>query len=67
MQAALRNLPEGEVTAIGRDGKLTGNDLRLSHPVNVKKIGSLLDPADAKRALVEAYEYFHNNGKLALD
>lgn len=30
MQQALRNLPEGEVTAIGKSGRMTGKDIRLS-------------------------------------
>lgn len=67
MQEALRNLPEGEITAIGRNGRMTGNDIRLSHPVNVIKSGNLLDPADVVRALREAYKFFVDNGKIDLD
>jgi hypothetical protein len=64
MQQALRNLPEGEITAVGRDGKMTGNDIRLSHRVNVLKNGSLLDANDVVRALREAHKYFVDNGKI---
>jgi hypothetical protein len=64
MQQALRNIPDGEITAIGRDGRMTGNDIRLSHKANVLKIGSLLDPKDAMRALREAHKYFVDNGKI---
>lgn len=64
MQEALRNLPEGEITARGPGGRMTGNDIRLSHRVNVLKIGSLLDPEDVVRALREAYQHFLDNGKI---
>jgi hypothetical protein len=64
MQEALRNLPEGEITAIGRNGRMTGNDIRLSHPANVLKSGNLLDPTDVVRALREAYQFFVDNGKI---
>lgn len=64
MQQALRNLPDGEITAIGKSGKLIGNDIRLTHPVSVLRQGSLLDPEDVKRALNQAYTYFVENGKI---
>jgi hypothetical protein len=64
MQHALRNLPDGEITAIGRNGKRIGNDIRLSYPAHIKKIGSILDPSDVHRALLEAYNYFASNGKI---
>jgi hypothetical protein len=64
MQQALRNLPEGEITAKGPGGKMTGNDIRLSHPASVLKNGSLLDPKDVIRALREAHQYFVDNGKI---
>lgn len=64
MQQALRNLPEGEVTAIGKTGRITGNDIRLSYPVRVLSNGSLLDPEDVRRKLRSAYEYFVENGKI---
>jgi hypothetical protein len=49
MQNALRNLPEGEITAVGRNGKQTGKDIRLSCPASIVKIGALLDPDDVLR------------------
>ncbi len=64
MQQALRNLPEGEVTAFGKGGKMQGKDLRLSYPCNVLVNGNLLDVNDMKRAMLEAYKYFVNNGKI---
>jgi hypothetical protein len=67
MQEALRNLPEGEITAIGRDGKMTDKDIRLSHPANVIKVGNLLESKDVIRALREAHKYFVDNGKLDVE
>ena len=64
MQRALRNLPVGEITAVGRDGRLTGNDLRLMHPASILLNGSLLDPEDVSRALRGAYTHFVENGKI---
>lgn len=64
MQHALRNLPEGEITAIGRNGRQTGNDIRLSHSASVLRIGNLLEPEDVVRALREAYQLFVDNGKI---
>jgi hypothetical protein len=64
MQHAFRNLPEGEITAIGPNGRQTGKDIRLSHSASILKIGSLLDPEDAVRALREAHKFFIDNGKI---
>jgi hypothetical protein len=64
MMEALRNLPEGEVTAKGPGGRMTGNDIRLSHKASVLKNGSLLDPDDVIRALLEAHKHFKDNGKI---
>lgn len=64
MQQALRNLPDGDITAIGRHGRLTGKDIRLSYPVRILTTGSLLDPTDARAKLRMAYDYFVENGKI---
>jgi hypothetical protein len=64
MQHAFRNLPEGEITAIGRNGRQTGKDIRLSHAASILKSGSLLDPEDVIRALREAHQFFSGNGKI---
>lgn len=64
MQQALRNLPEGEITAVGKHGRLTGQDIRLSYPARITKDGSLLNLEDTRRALREAYTYFVENGKI---
>jgi hypothetical protein len=64
MQRALRNLPEGEITAKGRDGRVTGNDIRLSYPATIAKNGSLLRHEDVLRAFEEAYQHFRLSGQI---
>lgn len=64
MQQALRNLPEGEITAIGKHGTMTGKDIRLSFPVSVLFNGSLLELDDVRKKLKSAYTYFVENGKI---
>lgn len=64
MQQALRNLPQGDIIARGKTGKLTGQDIRLSYPVAVKLKGSLIDSEDAREKLSSAYTYFVENGKI---
>jgi hypothetical protein len=64
MRVALRNLPEGEIAAVGRHGRQTGDDIRLSYPVSILKHGNLLDPEDVIRGMHRAYEYFVENGKI---
>jgi hypothetical protein len=64
MQQMLRNLPEGEIKAIGKHGPITGTDVRLSYPARILQNGSLLNPNDAIPALREAYTYFIENGKI---
>ena len=64
MQQLLRNLPEGEIRAIGKHGRLTGKDIRLSYPVRVLSDGSLLNPIDVRSKLRSAYDYFVENGKI---
>jgi len=67
MQEALRHLPDGEITAIGRHGRSTGKDIRLQYNASVLRSNSLLDPQDTLRALREAYQYFRTNGRLFSD
>lgn len=64
MQRALRNLPDGDIRAVSKNGRQSGRDVRLSYSARVAKIGSLLDPVDVERALREAYDSFVNNGKI---
>ncbi len=64
MQQALRNLPEGEITAFGKGGKMRGNDLRLSYPSKILVDGNLPNIEDTRRAMLDAYFYFVNHGKI---
>ncbi|KPQ13850.1 MAG: hypothetical protein HLUCCO18_16595 [Rhodobacteraceae bacterium HLUCCO18] len=64
MQQALRHLPDGEITAVGKLGRQSGKDIRLSYPVRVLSNGSLLDPDDVRSKLRSAYDYFVDNGKI---
>nr|WP_321512612.1 hypothetical protein [uncultured Hyphomonas sp.] len=64
MQRALRNLPEGDITAKGRFGKQSGKDIRLSYPARVLTKNSLPDIEDVRAKMWDAYEYFVKNGKI---
>ena len=64
MTKALRNLPESDVVAHGRNGKLSGGDLFLSYAASVKLIDSLLDPDDILRSFKEAFKSFVDNGRI---
>ncbi|MFL9503009.1 hypothetical protein ACJMQP_23370 [Rhodopseudomonas palustris] len=62
-----RNLPDGEVTAFGRDGKQIGDDLRLSLPMPfelLREHGALLDLEDARTQLMRVYQRFIEDGKI---
>lgn len=71
MEVGLRNLPDSQIQVrakgqnIGADGSS-----RLHHVAHVDYLkvadrsGTLLDPVDVQRAMVEAYSLFLNNGKI---
>lgn len=62
-----RNLPDGEVTAFGKDGKQIGDDLRLSMPMPFELLrvhGALLDLDDARTQLLRVYQRFIEDGKI---
>jgi hypothetical protein len=75
LQTGLRNLPDSQLqvkakgTQVGMDGTV-----RLHHNASIRLIksvdgdsqivGSLLDPADVLRAMIEAYSTFVANGKI---
>lgn len=64
---AARNLPDGEVRAIGRDGKQVGNDLRLSASMPFKPVrerSSLLELDSTREALLRTYQRFVEDGKI---
>lgn len=76
LERGLRNLPDGQLQVKAK-GLKKGADgsVRLHHPASVmllkvrdgnnQVIGSLLDPADVRRAMFEAYTVLSNNGKIA--
>jgi hypothetical protein len=64
MQQALRNLPDGDITAIGKNGRMSRGDIRLSFNVSIIRNESLLLPSDVRRAMVDTYNYFVSNGKI---
>lgn len=64
MSSLLRNLPEEEVVAFGKDGRIKGNSITLKYNANAQFTGSLLDITDAQRCLNEAYENFVSNGRI---
>ena len=64
-----RNLPDGEVRAIGRDGKQVGNDLRLSAPMPFKLVrdrSSLIELDNARQQMLRAFQRFVEDGKIEL-
>ncbi|MFH5926147.1 hypothetical protein [Roseomonas xinghualingensis] len=64
---AARNLPDGEVRAIGRDGKQIGSDLRLSTPMPFEMVrarGSLIKLDSAKAQLQRVYQRFVEDKKI---
>lgn len=75
LETGLRNIPDSQlqVTAKGARRAADGT-IRLHHPANIcliraqhgdtQLIGTLLDPTDVLRAMVEAYTNFVGNGKI---
>lgn len=75
LETGLRNLPDGQLEVVAKGKKIAADgSVRLHYNASVKLIksqvgdsqiiGSLLDPADVQRALVEAYDNFVDNGKI---
>jgi hypothetical protein len=60
----LRNVDEDEFILRDKDGNQVGRMIELKHPVLVESEGNLLIPADVRLALIEAYEFFANNGYI---
>ncbi|HEY4250652.1 MAG TPA: hypothetical protein VGM87_05615 [Roseomonas sp.] len=64
---AARNLPDGEVRAIGKQGRQVGNDLRLSAPMPFKPVrprSSLLQLDDAREKMLRVYHRFVEDSKI---
>ncbi len=75
LETGLRNLPDSQLQVTARGARRAADGtIRLHHPANVRLIkaqhgdtqliGTLLDPADVLRAMVEAYTNFVGNGKI---
>lgn len=65
--SAARDLPEGQVRAIGKDGKVTGNDLRLQSSMPFDRLrpnGTLLDLENTRSQLLKVYHRFVDDGKI---
>lgn len=61
-------IEEDEIVLKGKHGKQMGKLIMLSYPhARVAELGSLLDPDDALRALIEAFNYFVNNRYIESD
>ena len=75
LEIGLRNLPDSQLQVKAKGAKM-GKDgsVRLHHNANIaliqmqvddsQLIGSLLDPADVLRAMLEAFNNFRDNGKI---
>jgi hypothetical protein len=67
LETGLRNLPDGEIKARGRNGEVRGDDARLSLPMGVKRISDtsgLLDLESARAAMIEVHRRFLFDGKI---
>lgn len=64
---SLRNIPDGEIRAIGRNGEVRGDDARLSQLMSVQRISdtsSLLDLGHARDQMLEVHRRFLHDGKI---
>ncbi|MBD9402102.1 hypothetical protein [Comamonas sp. CMM02] len=72
IETGIRNMPDSQIQ-IKSKGQSRGFDgtIRLHHNANIDLIrvqersGTLLDPVDVQRAMVEAYSIFVSNGKIS--
>jgi len=75
LEQGLRNVPDSQIKVVGKDGtRSVDGKIRLHHSASIKllksgkageeKVGSLLDPTDVLRAMLEAYTNFVSNGKI---
>jgi hypothetical protein len=75
LETGLRNLPDSQLQVKSRGAsRAADGSIRLHYDAGIKliksmhgdveKIGSLIDPADALRAMLEAYNNFVANGKI---
>lgn len=75
LETGLRNLPDSQLQVKSKGARLAADGtIRLHHNASIRLvkaqdgdsqlIGTLLDPADVLRAMVEAYSNFVGNGKI---
>lgn len=75
LETGLRNLPDSQLQVKSKGAsRAADGSIRLHHNASVRliraqageteMIGSLIDPADALRAMYEGYNVFVNNGKI---
>lgn len=75
LETGLRNLPDSQLQVMAKGARKSADGtIRLHHPASVRLIktqdgenqliGTLLDPTDVLRAMVEAYTNFVANGKI---
>lgn len=75
LETGLRNLPDSQLAVKSKGARMaTDGTIRLHHNASIRLIkaldgdnqliGSLLDPTDVLRAMVEAYSNFVANGKI---
>jgi len=65
LEAGLRNIPDGEIRAIGAKGRVLGDDARLSMDMGVRRLSdtsSLLDPSHARDQMLEVHRRFLYDG-----
>lgn len=76
LETGLRNLPDSQLRVKSKGAsRAADGSIRLHYDASVRlikakhgeveKIGSLIDPADALRAMLEAYNNFVSNGKIS--
>jgi hypothetical protein len=64
----LRNLPDGEIKARGRNGEIRGDDARLSQVMSIRRLSetsSLYELESARDQMLELHRRFLHDGKIA--
>jgi len=67
LEAGLRNMPDGEIQVVGKNGVIKGNDARISAEMTVKRANdqsSLLNLEDALRQILEVHRRFLHDGLI---
>lgn len=75
LETGLRNVPDSQIQVRSKGAtKSADGSVRLHHTASIKlceardgdniRVGSLLDPQDVLRAMLEAYNIFLSNGKI---